>query len=248
MVLGFSTITMQTVTRAYPITGCTDGQLIKWEADAAGIQVGYCADDGGGAGGSDNFGSHVATTQVNLSNNSIIGQSTTTLKSKKQIYIPAASLYPLDIGDSVPPLQKSASNYMDILAAAYDDTTKQCRGGTFQVPYDVDTDSSVLFNALFYPSANPATATSVVWTIETSTVNTTGRWDFATSTVTYGGKSVSTVNGAVSLSTVTATVASLSWAANNEVQFFHCRKPADAGDTLVGNALLKSIWFDIPRR
>lgn len=165
----------------------------------------------------------------------------------REYYWPAAALLAVEPGDAIAPLVLVQGTNADILVRAFDDTTAEGCGGTFQVPSDVQAGSTITFRLKAYAATAPAGAKGVVFAFKYIAVDDAEVWDAALSTETSGALTISTTTKQVEELTWTETLANLGWAALDTIIFHLYRQPADAADDLVGDAYLIDFSVEIPR-
>jgi hypothetical protein len=129
------------------------------------------------------------------------------------------------------------------LCRGFDDTTETYAYGSFQVPYNINTSGTVLFNVV--GGMRSATSGSVGWTIGERESAGGEAWTGAyteydsVATVVPGA---TTTQFSIGWST---TASALGWASGDTVRFRVSRDPGASGDAS-GDALLDYFYIDIP--
>lgn len=164
----------------------------------------------------------------------------------KEYWWDAGALLPAEHGaDSIPQLTKTLGTNVDTFSRSYDDTTDECTTVSFKVPSGVGS-GNVTFRWVWWSAT--ATTNNIMWDIRHSGGQAEGAsWDTALTTVAAAADAVQGTVKQETVTTVTETVANLTWAANDDVSLEVCRDANHASDTLVGDAQLKGFGIDIPR-
>jgi len=167
-----------------------------------------------------------------------------TVLSTHTIYWPAAATLPMQPAESYPSLGKDQGTYVDQQYLNFGATTDQCRSLQFRIPPTLDTAGSASFVAHWYSTST--TQSSVVWDIRHNGGRTEGQDpDIALSTVTASADLPQTTAGQFTFTNWGATISSLTWAANEQVDGQICRDANNASDTHT-NARLVGFAVDIP--
>lgn len=172
-----------------------------------------------------------------------------------------ASLMAISTGNSsnIAPIVKTTGTKSEVLGASYDDALTECRGSNFIVPEYINKFSTPTFMAFWYPSAKGGATGNVIWNFRYSSgVTDSNGWDVVLTSVTAPASAgYASANRVSSISWQPPGVSSLEgkgnmsrmgWTSLSEVNFLVCREGGASGDTLVGDAILKSFMISAPMR
>jgi hypothetical protein len=169
--------------------------------------------------------------------------------SPKETYWTASATLPIasSASDAVAPLTSDTGTNNDMQVASFDDSTDECRAGTFLVPSDTATGASTVTFRLKYYAATGAT-NSAYWDFKHNSRASGEVWDAAFTTESDGGCAPgSATQDTIAVCTWTETMTNLGWAASDQVNFELCRDADNASDNLVGDAQLIDFAVEMDR-
>lgn len=155
----------------------------------------------------------------------------------------AAALW--GIGTSAATLEQVAGSNAVGFVVSYDDTAVEYRYGTFIVPSNINTGGTVTFSVM---SRTKTSGTgNMIWAFGQSSPASGASWD-ATYTAHKSAATATTASSttALTITTWSVSVSSLSWAADDLVQFRIYRDSADSSDTVTGDLCLHALRITIP--
>ena len=169
----------------------------------------------------------------------------------KEYWWPMSATLPLEVSDSIPPINKSAGTNIDQLDVLFDSATDECRTVNFKVPSDVQSGSTITFRAHWRaPCTNcvtPAANNVILDVRHNGGVAEGAAPDSALTTVAAAADAAQTVSADLTVTTWTETLANLGWAANEQVDCEFCRDANNASDTVSTDINMVGVGIDIPR-
>jgi len=129
------------------------------------------------------------------------------------------------------------------LCRGFDDTTETYAYGSFQVPSNINTAGTVLFNAI--GGLRSSTTGNVLWTFGEREAATGEAW---TGSYTEYDSAATSFAGATTTQLIvgwSTSASALGWQSGDMVRFRVSRDPAASGDA-TGDALLDYFYIDIP--
>jgi hypothetical protein len=177
------------------------------------------------------------------------GSGTDTLADEEYQW-DGVQLLPLEHGaDSIPPPVKEAGTNVDTLTANFQDTTDECRSGTFSVHGKVNTSGTATIHYYWYADTSPAacgSACEVMWDFRHAPIDHDESWDTALTTVAADASTTPATDKDLVEITDTLSVSTAGWVADDVVYFEVCRDANHASDDLSGDANLVKFKIDLP--
>lgn len=165
----------------------------------------------------------------------------------QEYWWPAGALEPGEHAtDSLAVPESSETANINEIWLGFDQTTDQCRTVVFRVTNNLDTAGTVTFTTIW--TTTVTTTNNVIWYVQDNGGKASGGLPNSALTATTASASAAQgTAGALSVTEWTATVATLGWAAKEQVNMEVCRDANNASDNQASNAYMTGFGISIPR-
>lgn len=168
--------------------------------------------------------------------------------AQREFYWPMSALLPIQASaDSIAPIVKDAGTNVDYLVRAFDSSSTECVGGTFQMPFNADTAKSITLRRKYYASTAHATANRVIESFKHLAFRNSTATDGAFTEVSLDSVATDTTQDDATVASKDITLASLGWVSSDSVAFEYCRKGNALGDDLGTDLYGIDFTIEVPR-
>jgi len=171
-----------------------------------------------------------------------VNVQTSTIVPDKAHCWTAGATQPLRQNDAIAPLLKNEGSNIDIISAAFDDSTDECRFINFIIADDILTTGTIDFTLLWY--ASTAAENDVVWDVRWHEVGDGENWDGLITTTALNTCTSSDTQDIIDKCTGSVNLSTLGWVGGDWVEMNVCRDANHANDDLVGDAQMILFCID----